>query len=131
MITIAEIRKTVEQYLQLSYGSSNVNSENSIIVLSRQLIYYFAKKYTTESDYAISDQVGNKSYTLVNYSVKRINLKYKTDLFIKKCVDDIEIIINPCNDKNEMKNKIIALSGVYFGQTSLQKKLIESIFCCD
>jgi dTDP-4-amino-4,6-dideoxygalactose transaminase len=132
MITIQFIKSTVEDYFNLPPGSIDLKTQERKIVERRQIAQFLAKQLTDLTNKEIAFSIGNKDHSTIDHSVKTINNLIDSD---KKMKSDIDEIIKRLNDSGyrlrQIKSQIISLSSEYFGETSLQKKLIENIFCCD
>lgn len=129
-IPISFIKEEVEKYFDLSLGSIDLNTRKREVVQSRQIAMYFSDKFSGCSYEIIGKNIGNRDHSTVTHACKTVNDLIDTDKKFKADIEEIEKHIVKYN-KEYLKDQIINLSSLYFGQTSLQKKLIESIFCCD
>ena len=78
-ITIDYIQKVVCSHFGLSIETINSPTRHREIVQARQLIMYFAKKYTKYSLATIGMHCGNKDHATVLHACKTINNLIDTD----------------------------------------------------
>lgn len=93
-VSIDLIKKIVSEYYKVSVNLINSTTRKREVVQARQLVMYFAKKYTKGSLENIGAHCGNKDHATVLYACKTVNNLLDTDKQYRKCVDEIEKIIS-------------------------------------
>jgi len=93
-VSIDLIKKIVSEYFKVSINLINSTTRKREVVQTRQLVMYFAKKYTKGSLENIGTNCGNKDHATVLYACKTVNNLLETDKQYRKCVDEIEKIIS-------------------------------------
>lgn len=141
MITIQYIKDTVEKYFDLPPGSVDLKTSEDDIVLARQICQWIAKRKIGCSNKKIGKEIGNVGHNTVGHSIIKINGHYRSKDYIDNYIEEISILlsdtktkINKISDNTEIiskKAQIMCLLTDIYGDNSLQKKLVESIFCCD
>jgi len=93
-VSIDLIKKIVSEYFKVSINLINSTTRKREVVQARQLVMFFAKKYTKGSLENIGTNCGNKDHATVLYACKTVNNLLDTDKQYRKCVDEIEKIIS-------------------------------------
>jgi len=93
-VSVDLIKKIVSEYFKVSINLINSTTRKREVVQARQLVMYFAKKYTKGSLENIGANCGNKDHATVLYACKTVNNLIETDKQYHKCVDEIEKIIS-------------------------------------
>ena len=89
-ITIDYIQKVVCSHFGLSIETINSPTRHREIVQARQLIMYFAKKYTKYSLATIGMHCGNKDHATVLHACKTINNLIDTDKQFRNQAEKID-----------------------------------------
>lgn len=92
-ITIDYIQKVVCDYFGLTIDVINSSTRHREIVQARQLIMYYAKKYTKYSLSTIGLYCGNKNHATVLHACRTVNNLMDTDKQFKIQAEKIERII--------------------------------------
>jgi len=93
-VSVDLIKKIVSDYYKVSVNLINSTTRKREVVQARQLVMYFAKKYTKGSLENIGANCGNKDHATVLYACKTVNNLLDTDKAYRKCVEELEKIIS-------------------------------------
>lgn len=93
-VSVDLIKKIISDYFKVSVNLINSTTRKREVVQARQLVMFFAKKYTKGSLEHIGANCGNKDHATVLYACKTVNNLLETDKQYRKCVDELEKIIS-------------------------------------
>ena len=93
-ITIDMIQKVVCEYFNLKPEELKVKTRRREIVQPRQIIMYFAKKYTKASLQTIGAMCGGKDHSTVLHACRNIQDLQQTDKQVRAYVEDIDKKLN-------------------------------------
>lgn len=93
-VSVDLIKKIISDYFKVSVNLINSTTRKREVVQARQLVMFFAKKYTKGSLEHIGANCGNKDHATVLYACKTVNNLLDTDKQYRKCVDELEKIIS-------------------------------------
>jgi len=93
-ITVDMIQKIVCEYFNLKPEELKAKTRRREIVQPRQIIMYFAKKYTKSSLQAIGALCGGKDHSTVLHACRNIEDLKQTDKQIRSYLEDIERKLN-------------------------------------
>ncbi|HPQ07895.1 MAG TPA: chromosomal replication initiator protein DnaA [Bacteroidia bacterium] len=93
-ITVDMIQKIVCEYFNLKPEELKAKTRRREIVQPRQIIMYFAKKYTKASLQAIGALCGGKDHSTVLHACRNIEDLKQTDKQIRNYIEDIDKKLN-------------------------------------
>ncbi len=93
-ITVDMIQKIVCEYFNLKPEELKAKTRRREIVQPRQIIMYFAKKYTKASLQVIGTMCGGKDHSTVLHACRNIEDLKQTDKQVRAYVEDIDKKIN-------------------------------------
>lgn len=88
-ITIDHIQKTIADYFQLTVEELHSKTRKRHIVQARQLVMFFAKKYTQVSLVNIGRQIGKRNHATVVHACKTVENLNQTDKTFQKYVSEL------------------------------------------
>lgn len=96
--TIFDIKVAVSEVTKISVADIESLSQKTPISYARQLVFYFSRKYTTNSFLAIGKISSNRHYSSVMHGVEKIERLLKTNGKTAKIVAEIHIALGPKED---------------------------------
>jgi chromosomal replication initiator protein len=90
-LTIKSIATTVCKYHNLDESLIYTRTRKHEIVQARQLIMYFAKKYTDASTSQIGQMLGGKNHATVIYSIKLVSEQMEVNKSLRSTIELIEL----------------------------------------
>lgn len=93
-ITIEMIQKTVCEYYNITPEELKAKTRRREIVQPRQIIMYFAKKYTKASLQTIGAMCGGKDHTTVLHACRNIKDLEQTDKKVRADIEEIDKKLN-------------------------------------
>jgi chromosomal replication initiator protein len=84
------IQKVICDYFHIPSSDIQKNTRNRECTLPRQIVHYFAKKYTIKSLSSIGKEIGDKDHATVLHSCKTVNNLIDTDKQFRAQIEEIE-----------------------------------------
>ena len=93
-ITIDDIIKKVAANFGLKLSDLKSQKKNKDLILPRQIAMYLSRRLTDKSFPDIGNKIGGRDHSTVIYGNNKIKKLMKTDIKLKKMIDDIEESLN-------------------------------------
>jgi len=89
-ITVDEIIKAVGKKFNIKEGDIRSRKKNKSLVLSRQIVMYLSRKFTSNSFPDIGNKIGGRDHSTVIYSNNKVKSMIERDYKIKKIIEELE-----------------------------------------
>jgi chromosomal replication initiator protein len=90
LINIEHIIRKVSEYFEIPVELITGKSRRSNIVYARQIAIYFARKILPESLSSIGYHFGDRHHASVLHSYKKISFELKTNIILRKYIEEIK-----------------------------------------
>ena len=88
-ISIEKIQRVISDYFDITIEAIQSKTRKRDIVQARQMVMYFAKKYTKNSLSTIGEQIGKRDHATVLHACKTIDNLAETDKNFRGYIEDI------------------------------------------